>query len=231
MTARPTKRLALAALCGALALLFAALGAWQVERRAWKLDLIARVDSRIHAAPVPAPVAWPSFDGAANEYRRVEASGRFRHDRETRVDALTERGAGDWLMTPLVTAHGTILVNRGFVPKGQVKVARPDGPVTVRGLLRLTEPDGRVLRPNRPAENRWFSRDVAAIARARGLGTVAPYFIDADSTSNAGGLPVGGMTVVTFRNAHLSYALTWFALSLLSLGGLVIVLRGAQERS
>ena len=40
----------------------------------------------------------------------------------------------------------------------------------------------------------------------------------------------GGMTVVTFRNAHLSYALTWFALALLSLGGLAIVLRGAQER-
>ncbi|MFP3436046.1 SURF1 family cytochrome oxidase biogenesis protein, partial [Paraburkholderia sp. SIMBA_061] len=32
-----------------------ALGSWQVYRLAWKRDLIARVDARIHAAPVPAP--------------------------------------------------------------------------------------------------------------------------------------------------------------------------------
>ncbi|WP_281407450.1 SURF1 family cytochrome oxidase biogenesis protein, partial [Methylobacterium sp. WL116] len=31
-----------------------ALGIWQVERRAWKLDLIAWVEARIGAAPVPA---------------------------------------------------------------------------------------------------------------------------------------------------------------------------------
>ena len=29
----------------------AALGDWQIHRRAWKLDLIARVEARIHAAP------------------------------------------------------------------------------------------------------------------------------------------------------------------------------------
>jgi surfeit locus 1 family protein len=33
----------------------AALAAWQLHRRAWKLDLIARVEARVHAAPTPAP--------------------------------------------------------------------------------------------------------------------------------------------------------------------------------
>ena len=33
----------------------AALAVWQVHRRAYKLDLIARVEARVHAAPTPAP--------------------------------------------------------------------------------------------------------------------------------------------------------------------------------
>ncbi|WP_304439400.1 SURF1 family cytochrome oxidase biogenesis protein, partial [Acidovorax sp. SD340] len=37
----------------ALFLGFIALGTWQVQRRAWKLALIERVDQRVHAAPVP----------------------------------------------------------------------------------------------------------------------------------------------------------------------------------
>lgn len=43
---------------------------------------------------------------------------------------------------------------------------------------------------------------------------MAPFFIDADAAANPGGLPVGGLTVVSFRNSHLSYALTWFGLAI-----------------
>uniref|UniRef100_UPI0025F2DA71 SURF1 family protein n=1 Tax=uncultured Sphingomonas sp. TaxID=158754 RepID=UPI0025F2DA71 len=157
------------------------------------------------------------------------------NDRGRLVDALTERGAGAWVLTPLHTADGTILVNRGFVPPDRRApesraAAQPSNEVTVTGLLRLTEPEGRVLRPNRPAENRWYSRDVQAIARARGLGQVAPFFIDAGAAPNPGGVPVGGLTVVRFRNTHLVYALTWFGLAALSIAGLVLVLKPAHKR-
>ena len=90
------------------------------------------------------------------------------------------------------------------------------GPVSVTGFLRISEPGGGFLRSNDPAGGRWYSRDVAAIAEAEGLAKVAPYFIDADTTPNPGGLPVGGLTVVSFRNSHLVYALTWFALAAMS---------------
>src|SRR3546814_6267553 len=92
----------------------------------------------------------------------------------------------------------------------------PGGTVTVTGLRRITEPGGAFLRANDPAANRWYSRDVAAIADARGLGRIAPYFLDADAAANAGGYPVGGLTVVQFRDSHLIYALTWFALAAIS---------------
>ncbi|TIN59580.1 MAG: SURF1 family protein, partial [Mesorhizobium sp.] len=61
------------------------------------------------------------------------------------------------------------------------------------------------------------------------LGQVAPYFIDADATPNPGGWPVGGLTVVSFHNNHLVYALTWFGLALMVLGAIAYPLRQAGK--
>ena len=229
--ASEAKRGALTALLVLAALLFTALGTWQVQRRAWKLDLIAAVDQRIHAAaqPAPGPDAWPAFSAQAEAYTHVQVSGTLLHDRETLVQAVTELGAGSWVLTPLRTDAGwTVLVNRGFVPQDRAAPAsRRDsllpGRITVIGLLRVSEPGGGFLRSNDPAQGsqgRWYSRDVSAIAAARGLGVAAPYFIDADAAPNPGGFPIGGLTVVSFRNSHLIYAVTWFSLAALGAAGL-----------
>lgn len=237
MTTGRARRLLLPALCMFCAVLFTGLGLWQVERRSWKLDLIARVDERIHAPAVapPSSESWATLPPRSVEYRRVAATGKFLHDQETLIDALTERGPGWWVVTPLQTDSNIILVNRGFVPPDRAAprtrtAGQMAGPVRVEGLVRLSEPGGRFLRPNRPDENRWFSRDVAAIARARQLGNVASYFIDAGPAPNPGRLPIGGMTVVQFRNTHLIYALTWFGLAALSLTGLVLLRKGGQDQ-
>ena len=213
---------AAAALVAAAAL--AALGVWQLERRVWKHELVAAVASRIDAEPVaaPGPGDWKRVNARQDAYRRVTATGTFRHDRETLVQAVTDRGPGYWVVTPLETPGFTLLINRGFVPKDRRDAAaraagNEAGRVTVTGLLRVTEPGGAFLRSNEPAADRWFSRDVAAIAKARGLDRTAPYFVDADARANPGGYPVGGLTVVRFPDNHLVYALTWFALSALSL--------------
>lgn len=216
---------------------FSALGVWQVQRLAWKQDLIRQVDARIHAAPVAAPPPAQVVTRPADQYRRVVVSGRFDHSREALVKAVTDLGPGYWVLTPLVTDRGfTVLINRGFVPSERQRPAdraagQVEGPATVVGLLRLTEPDGGFLRANDPAGDRWFSRDVAGIAKARGVaGPVAPYFIDADATPNPGGWPRGGLTVVRFPNSHLIYALTWFGLALMSAAGFVLFWREEKRR-
>ncbi|WP_066797594.1 SURF1 family protein [Sphingomonas soli] len=213
------KRTLLAVFALIAALGFTALGVWQIERRAWKLDLIARVDAGLKAPPA---ADWQQYA----EYRKVRLRGAYLCDREALAKAVTELGEGFWVMTPLRTAEGTVLVNRGFVPSArQPRWCEPGTQTTVTGLLRASEPKGGFLRSNDPGANRWFSRDVNAIAAALGLGPVAPFFIDADATPNPGGYPLGGHTVVSFRNNHLVYALTWFALAALSVAGLVLVLR------
>ncbi|PDT35740.1 hypothetical protein CO671_15655 [Rhizobium sp. M10] len=227
--------------CVCLALLAAALfglGSWQVQRLGWKRDLIARIDQRVHAAPVPAPARadWDKVNAADDEYRRVAVAGTLANDKETLVYASTVLGPGYWVMTPLSLADGTdILINRGFVPierrdPATRREGQPAGSVEITGLVRMTEPKGSLLQSNDVAADRWYSRDVAAIAQKRGLDAVAPYFIDADATANPGGLPVGGLTVIHFPNNHLLYAITWYGLAAMALALLVFILRGEIGR-
>jgi surfeit locus 1 family protein len=222
--------------CGLLllsVLVFSALGTWQVQRLFWKLDLIARVDARVHAKPTPPPARaeWAGINAAKDEYRRIRVEGSFLNDRETLVQAVTEFGAGYWVITPLATADGSIIiVNRGFVPADRRDPSkRAEGqvsqPTSITGLMRMTEPGGAFLRSNDPAADKWYSRDVAAIAASRHLDSVAPYFIDADKTPNKGGYPVGGLTVVHFRNSHLFYAITWYGLAVMAVVAGVVLFR------
>ena len=226
---RPRSAAALALLALAALLLFTgflALGTWQLQRRVWKLSLISTVNARAHAQPIPAPgpADWPSLSAARDAYRRVSLRGRFLNAAEAQVQAVTDYGAGYWVMTPMRTDQGfVVLVNRGFVPPDRRdpstrRSAQLDQEATVTGLLRITEPGGGFLQSNKPAEDRWYSRDVAAIASAKHIAGVAPYFVDADDAANPGGLPIGGLTVIRFPNSHLVYAITWF-----SLAGLVAV--------
>ena len=241
---RPARSLTAVTLIGIAALAstagLGALGVWQVKRLGWKLDLIARVERRLAAEPAPAPdrTAWDTLTAASAEYLKVHVTGRFRHERETLVLAVTDLGRGSWVLTPLDTTQGfTVLVNRGFVPPERRDpatraAAAIAGETTVTGLLRLTEPGGAFLRANDPTQDRWYARDVAAIASARGLADAAPYFIDADATPNPGGWPAGGLTQVSFSNNHRVYALTWFGLALMTLaGGLYVVWDWRREQA
>lgn len=226
---RPERRAGIAVLLGILVVVFVALGIWQVQRRAWKHALIAAVDTRVAAAPVaaPGPDEWPGLSAADDAYRHVTASGHFLAERDTLVRAVSDLGSGYWVMTPLDTGRFTLLVNRGFVAQERkARYARPPaGVVSVTGLLRMSEPGGGFLHRNDPATGRWYSRDVAAIAAKRGLDKPAPYFLDADASLTRAGSPTGGLTVVSFPDNHAVYALTWFALALLSGWTLVRILR------
>lgn len=221
----------------ALFLGFIALGTWQVQRRAWKLALIERVDQRVHAAPVPLPSRpeWPQVSAASHEYLPVTAQGRWLPEKTVLAQALTELGSGFWVMTPLQLADGAqVLVNRGFVPQEQRAqwLATPlpaSAPTlaTIQGLLRMSEPDGGFLRTNAPAEQRWYSRDITAIGHWLQLPETAPFFIDAGLPPAPGAAappavdtswPRAGLTVIRFHNSHLVYALTWYGLALVVAG-------------
>ncbi|UXH77359.1 SURF1 family protein [Roseateles amylovorans] len=208
----------------------------------------------------PEGAKWEAINKADDEYRRLIVRGSFDHSRETLVGASTELGTGYWVITPLRTTHGNwVLINRGFVPaafktRASRSATEQQGEVELRGLLRLTEPGGSLLQRNDAQAGRWYSRDVQAIGRAQALeGPVAPYFVDesddlaagssaavaaaalgepstAKAASPADRWPRPGLTVIRFNNNHRSYALTWFAMALMTVGIAVIVWREDRRR-
>ena len=213
------KRLALMLVWIGAVLGLTALGTWQVQRLALKRQLIAQVQARLAAPPVSAPATAVREDA----YRRVAVIGIFDRGRDTFVQASTVRGPGWWVLTPMSIGDGRrVLINRGYVPTRTAAPPQAEQ-VEVTGLLRLSEPGGGFLRSNDPAADRWYSRDVAAIAARRRLGHVASYFIDAAASEPDG--PIGGLTVVQFPNNHLAYALTWYVLAVMAAAGFVRWLR------
>jgi len=241
----PLRRIAslsVISLCGLLLFIgFIALGNWQLERRLWKLDLIEKVETRVHAPAESAPSIrdWPSVNKTDDEYRHVELRGQFLQNKDTLVVTATELGSGYWVVTPFQRHDGSIvLVNRGYIGQGVTPQAPPQADTSLTGLLRLNEPNGSVLRENSPTTGRWFSRDVKAIADALGI-SAAPYFVDADANSpqtqsddsQSANTPIGGLTVISFNNSHLVYAITWYGLALsVLIAGFIVFREGRHSK-
>lgn len=207
-----------------------ALGVWQLERLAWKEALIARVESGLDAAPVPAPGpdTWAGSGPGVDEYRPVAVRGVFDNANEihvvhTLVEPKGPRGGiGYMVVTPFRTDGGWwVYVNRGFVPRDRKDPAgraagQIEGETEIVGLLRMPSRRSWFTPGDDVAGNAWFSRDPLLFAAEQGLSAadVAPYLIDLRFDPDLpGGLPQGGETIVAFTNNHLQYALTWFGLA------------------
>ena len=211
------------------------LGTWQMQRLEWKEDLVRRVEQRLHAAPVPLP---PSIaDPEALEFRPVTVAGRFLNDREMLLIARPRQGqVGYELLTPLQRTEadggGVVLVNRGFLPMDKRDPAsrqesRVEGPVTVTGLVRLTQPAGWLQPGNRPGAESWMRLDPPAMATAAGLENVAPLAVEATPDPARGNAPLNGIKpLVELPNNHRQYAFTWYSLA----ATLVVVYVLSQRR-
>ena len=209
--------------CAILLAILCGLGTWQLERLQWKRALIATVNSHMAAPAVPLDQIL-AMNREEAQYRRVRLDGRFDHAHEAYVFTTDEGAAVYHVLTPFTTGDGkVVMVDRGEVPKEKLDPAsraagNVEGEVHVTGVWRVPDPPGSFTPPSDTAKRIWFARDLAAIAAADHLSLAAPVVIEADAAANPGGWPRGGRTVVSFRNQHLSYAVTWFGLALCLLG-------------
>jgi surfeit locus 1 family protein len=208
-----------------------ALGTWQLERKTSKEGVIAALTQRLAAppAPLPAPAAWPHLDQAGEEYRRVTFGATFDHAKEALVYGAASAfrpdvsGPGYWVFTPARLPDGAfVIVNRGFVPENRRNAAmraagQIAGPVAIVGAVRWPEQRTLFSPADDPQKNLWFVRDPLAIAAAKGIEPVAPFYVEQESPLPPGGLPQAGKLAVTLRNAHLQYAITWYGLALVLL--------------
>lgn len=217
-TLRPELGFSLFALLGVLLLL--GLGCWQIERQAWKRDLVTRITAQMAAPAQALPDA--TTDPKAWDYRQVSASGVFDYSKELHLAARDVRHSayGYQILVPLRLDDGRwLLVSRGWVPQEKKDAAtraegQVAGTVTVTGVARLPQPRRWMAPENSPERNVWLWLDLAGMAKAAGVDAFAPLVLEADATPNLGGWPRGGQTRVQFTDNHFIYAITWFSLAL-----------------
>lgn len=214
------------------------LGTWQWHRLEWKQDLIAKLEARINAEPVPYTMALANFvrDGDV-EYLRVRVAGTFDHAAERHLYAPQPSGPGWNVYTPLMPEGGLppVYVNRGWVPENLKDPATRTagqiaGPVMIVGIARKDDPPSLFAAPDDPKSNRWYSRNTWKMrwgdkvlpgpddAVLTGERVYAPFSIDAEAEPQIpGGWPKGGTTAVHLPNSHLQYVVTWYALAIVLL--------------
>lgn len=145
-TLRQRRYAALAVGMLVVALVCIGMGSFEIHRYAEKRHENNVFKANAHAAPValtPALVPLvgqgPAPDAAAIRYRTVTVSGSYLPQAEQYVDDQTQGGhQGFYVLTPLRTSTGVLLVARGFVAATAAETRPADVPAPPAGLVRLT---------------------------------------------------------------------------------------------
>ncbi|NNF90762.1 MAG: SURF1 family protein [Boseongicola sp.] len=202
------------------------LGVWQLKRLEWKQAILAEIDSRITAAPVPVPF---EPDRKADRYMPVTADGDFTGQSLRVLVSVKDRGAGYRLISGFDLKDGRrIMVDEGFI--GLEENARPGAApdVTVSGNLHWPDEVDRWTPAPDLSQDLFYARDVDVLATALDSD---PILIVARTVSGtdarATPMPVTSQGV---PNNHLGYAVQWFGLALVWLGMTVFLLWRIRRR-
>ncbi len=184
------------------------LGKWQLDRLDWKRGVLADIEARIDADPVPLP---EDPDPEADRYLPVEVEGRIVGDALRVLVSQKRVGAGYRVISAFDTGTRRVLVDRGFVAVDSDIPEPPNREVTVTGNLHW--PDDRLdsTPENDESDNTWFARDVARMAEV--LDTEPVLVITRDSFPKEDGVTPLPVDTSGIPNDHLEYAVTWFSLA------------------
>ncbi len=202
------------------------LGLWQVERLAWKEDILADIDARLTAPPV----AFSRFaTEAADEYTRVLVRGVPTGEELHVLVSGTEAGTGYRVISKLETAAGAILVDQGLLALDN----KDSEPLKVQMDIvgTLLWPDDQNSSTPEPdlAANIWFARNIDTMSAA--LDTL-PFLVVATQTSppdpRLTPLPVNTAGI---KNDHFEYAVTWFLLAAVwAIMSLYLIFRTTRQK-
>jgi surfeit locus 1 family protein len=216
------------------------LGFWQLDRLAQRRLNNEVQGARYAATPTPLHEALAATGGDVDslEYRRITATGQYRPDEEFLVRSQVREGqAGFDVVTPLDTADGVILVDRGWVPLefDTVPVTAappPEGTVTVEALARLSATRG----PLGAIDDTGKRPDVVSRINVDLLsqyvdGDVVPFYLAIIGPTQSTALPVpADPPDFTDEGPHLNYAIQWFSFALIGIIGYGLLIRRAVRR-
>ncbi len=189
------------------------LGVWQVQRLAWKQDVLADIEAQIGGQPQPLATV---VSEQADEFRPVQVAGQFSGQTIRVLVSQKIYGAGYRLISAFDMGDRRILVDRGFVSVNDPVPDLPAGQGTIIGNLHWPNEVDSFTPDNDLAANIWFARTVPALAAH--LDTEPVLIIRRGGSLADPGVTPLPVTTDAIPNDHLNYAITWFSLALIWLG-------------
>ena len=216
---RTSVKLTLALL--ALALLFARLGWWQLERKAEKQLLFEQFVNGPRLSVEQALERGEMF-------ARVEAYGRYDPSRHVLLDNKILNGrAGVHVLTPFTLGdERQLLVNRGWLPLPPDRRSLPgvetDGSLrTIAGILNKPSTGGqRIGEPDVLVADRWPQLvtylDLDSVSSALNS-SLEPWLLQLEPEDESGFEGRQWQAAVMGPEVHGAYALQWFSLAVAAL--------------
>ena len=202
---------------------FCGLGIWQLQRLAWKTEILTNIEIKIVAEPDKLP---EELSEEKDQYLSVLVSGIVQPQEIHILTSLKNIGPGFLVISPLELPGGkVIMVDRGFIPEAQKNALRRQGKSEIIGnLLWPNEIDSFTPDPNME-KNIWFGRDLKIMSEH--LGT-DPVLVIARSIS-PDDKPLPQRVGVHIANNHLSYAITWFSLACVWFGMTILLINRMKK--
>jgi surfeit locus 1 family protein len=230
---RIPSRLLVLGLFGAVALVCARLGVWQMDRLRERRATNAAALAKRSLPPVTIRGSAAADTGLAG--RRVTASGWYDVDRAIVLRGRVYQGVpGVEVISPLLLGpeRGAVLVNRGFVPTPDAFTIAPDsvrefGPVSVHGLA-LPMGSGKGAPLSRGQETTWAALDLEGL-RGRLPYPISPIYIRQLPDSVLPRFPRRLDPPALDDGPHLSYAIQWFSFSLMAIVFGIVIARQKRE--
>jgi surfeit locus 1 family protein len=202
------------------------LGLWQVDRLAWKNEVLAEIERRL-ASP---PTALSLFvNENQDEYRPISLIGRPTGEELHVLVSGTEAGTGYRVISKFETEIGAILLDQGLLALDNKDATPLVTRMNITGtLLWPDDQNSNTPAPDLEA-NIWFARNIETMSAA--LGT-RPFMIVANRTTppdpRLTALPVNTASI---KNDHFEYAVTWFLLAIVWAGmSFYLILRVLRKK-
>jgi cytochrome oxidase assembly protein ShyY1 len=213
-----------------LGVVFVNLGEWQLDRLAQRKERNATTISNEKKQIQPYEQVFTHTITDADQWQRVEARGTFDADHQF-VARYRSNGDADGyeVVTPLQTASGVVLVDRGFIPLERgaqipsVAPPPPTGDVTVVGHVRRNEKGRRTA--TTPVDNQMRLINSDAIAAALPYPVASGYIglLTVRPEQQGGFQPI--QLPELSEGPHFWYAVQWFMFTAVALAGIVVFIR------
>ena len=187
------------------------LASWQLQRLAWKQQILDTIEIRVAAEPGDLPV---NPDPVDDKYMPVRLVGHLAPGELHVLVSVPMLGPGYRMIVPFVTEDGRrILVDRGYIRTAAKDTARSTGQVEILGNLHWPDETDSYTPPADLAANIWYARNVELMSAA--LKTLPIMVVLTDNPINGSSVIPLPINTASIPNNHLQYAITWFSLALI----------------